>query len=153
MAKIIHINCPKCGGTLGMVGMERIVKCRYCNTWSVVDVWRVPKKAYYTVADCFRDPYPMMPFQFAPYKTGQTVRFPVYVTNDTLRQWKGCRLRVKMPGGKELEFEADLGPDMKPVKVGEFSWTAAAPGEYLIKLSLSGPGSAEVENVYELLVE
>jgi len=37
MAKIVHINCPKCGGTLGMAGAERVVKCRYCGTWSLVD--------------------------------------------------------------------------------------------------------------------
>ncbi len=38
MAKIRHVNCPKCGGTLGMSGMERVIKCRYCATWSLVDV-------------------------------------------------------------------------------------------------------------------
>jgi len=37
MAKILHINCPKCGGALGMVGRDRVVKCRYCGTWSMVD--------------------------------------------------------------------------------------------------------------------
>jgi len=37
MAKIKHINCPKCGGTLGLAGMDRVVKCRYCATWSLVE--------------------------------------------------------------------------------------------------------------------
>lgn len=37
MARIKHINCPTCGGTLGVGGMERLVKCRYCENWSLVD--------------------------------------------------------------------------------------------------------------------
>lgn len=37
MARIIHVNCPACGGTLGMHGMDRLVRCRYCRTWSLVE--------------------------------------------------------------------------------------------------------------------
>ncbi len=37
MAKIVHVNCPRCGGTLGMAGVDRVVKCRYCGSWSLVD--------------------------------------------------------------------------------------------------------------------
>jgi hypothetical protein len=37
MAKIRHISCPKCGGTLGAAAVERVVGCRYCGTRSLVD--------------------------------------------------------------------------------------------------------------------
>jgi hypothetical protein len=37
MAKIKHINCGKCGGTLGMAGVDRVIQCRYCGVWSLVD--------------------------------------------------------------------------------------------------------------------
>jgi len=37
LPKIVHINCPRCGGTLGMAGAERVVKCRYCGSWSLVE--------------------------------------------------------------------------------------------------------------------
>ena len=37
MSRILHLNCPQCGGTLGMEGMERVVCCRYCRTWSLVE--------------------------------------------------------------------------------------------------------------------
>ncbi|MFO8058631.1 MAG: hypothetical protein R6V10_15200 [bacterium] len=37
MARIKHVNCPTCGGTLGVGGMERLVKCRYCDNWSLVE--------------------------------------------------------------------------------------------------------------------
>ncbi len=37
MADIRHISCPKCGGTLGLSGMDRLVKCRYCGTTSLVE--------------------------------------------------------------------------------------------------------------------
>jgi len=36
MARIIHIACPQCAGTLSMTGADRVVKCRYCGTWSLV---------------------------------------------------------------------------------------------------------------------
>jgi hypothetical protein len=37
MARIRHINCPKCGGTLGASTMDRVVKCNYCGIWAMVD--------------------------------------------------------------------------------------------------------------------
>jgi hypothetical protein len=37
VAKIRHLNCPKCGGTLGASSVERVVECRYCRTRSLVD--------------------------------------------------------------------------------------------------------------------
>jgi len=46
MARILHINCPRCGGTLGMVGTERITKCRFCGTWSLVDAKDVVPEYY-----------------------------------------------------------------------------------------------------------
>ncbi|HUT54270.1 MAG TPA: hypothetical protein VM658_12855 [bacterium] len=36
MARIKHINCPKCGGTLGLSAVDRVVKCRYCGVLSLV---------------------------------------------------------------------------------------------------------------------
>lgn len=121
-------------------------------TWSVVDVWRVPKKAYYTIAGCFRDPYVMMPFKFAPYKKGETVTFVVYVANDTLKEYRGVVVKV-VSDQIDLEFSADLLPDMKPLEVGSFTWRAAGPGTDEIKLVLSGAGFPEVVNNYELMVK
>lgn len=122
-------------------------------TWSVVDVWREPKLGYFALRDCFRDPYVMMPFRFAPYRKGETVTFPVHVVNDTLKEWRGCRVRALLPDGSELEFGADLLPDMKPVVVGSFEWTFADKGEAVIELTLSGGGFEPVVNRYRLEVE
>jgi beta-mannosidase len=122
-------------------------------TWSVVDAWRRPKKSYYTVRDCFRDPCVMMPFRFAAYRRGETVSFPVYVTNDTLDDWKGCKVQVILPDGAGPSFSADLDPDMKAREVGSFSWTPGGPGVEEVKLVLTGPGFGEVINSYKLEVK
>jgi len=37
MPPIRHLNCPQCGGTLGAHGLERIVRCRYCQIWALVE--------------------------------------------------------------------------------------------------------------------
>ena len=38
MASIRHINCSKCGGTLGLLSADRMVKCKYCGTWSLIEL-------------------------------------------------------------------------------------------------------------------
>ena len=121
-------------------------------TWSVVDVWRVPKKAYYTIADCYRDPYVMTPFRFAEYRAGEAVDFPVWVVNDTLETWPGCKVKAILPDGTEQEWTVDLGPDMKPLQVGQVLWKVRKGMEKLI-LKLSGAGFEEVTNTYELLAK
>lgn len=37
MPALRHVNCPQCGGTLGASNVERTVRCRYCNTRSLVE--------------------------------------------------------------------------------------------------------------------
>ena len=46
MARVLHVNCAKCGGTLGLADIDRVVKCRYCSINSLVDFGEMTPEYY-----------------------------------------------------------------------------------------------------------
>jgi len=126
-------------------------------SWSVVDFWREPKKAFQTVADSFSPVWPMALFQFAPYKVGDKIELPLFVANDNPEFYSATLTAViTRPGVKSFEnsWRVKLEPDMKTIPVDKLSFAAKEPGDYELRLSLSGSAfPAPIRNVIVLKVE
>ncbi|OGP57603.1 MAG: hypothetical protein A2V67_09255 [Deltaproteobacteria bacterium RBG_13_61_14] len=125
-------------------------------TWSVVDYWRQPKKAYHALLECFRPIWAFATPRFSPYPAGRTARIPLFAANDTLEAIRQVSFRAELRRDHEtiaqLVTEVDLQPDMPSRRVGELTFTPSQPGTLSLEVSMSKPPRVEVKNLYEIRV-
>jgi len=120
-------------------------------TWSVVDWWREPKKAYYEIARSFSPIWVFTLFRFAEYQVGEEVEFPIYLVNDTLENYPKVKVFAKLPDGEIREFSSSLEPDMLAKKVASVKIKFEQPGVKQLILRLCY-GEREIQNSYQLEV-
>lgn len=112
-------------------------------TWSVVDYWREPKKAYFAIQESFQPVYAMARWRFDPYPAGRAIKLPIYVVNDLLQSFTG-NLEIEIRDEDEVLLAdsrfVQLGPDMAATRVSVVSFQPPGPGDYqlLLTLRLSG---------------
>lgn len=52
MGGLLHLDCPSCGGALSLAEGERVVACRYCRSWSLVEApGAIPRHVVQPAAD------------------------------------------------------------------------------------------------------
>jgi beta-mannosidase len=126
-------------------------------SWSVVDAWRQPKKAYAVIAESFSPVWPMVMFKFEPYKMGEKISLPILVANDTLESYSlKLAVKIEKQGKKTYEnsWTVKLEPDMQTKVIDSLTFKPSSPGAYSIRLTLSGEGMANpVENLTEIMVK
>ena len=120
-------------------------------TWSVVDWWREPKKAYYEIARSFSPIWVFTLFRFAEYQVGEEVEFPIYLVNDTLENYPKVKVFATLPDGEIKEFSSSLEPDMLAKKVASVKIRFEHPGVKQLILRLCY-GEREIQNSYQLEV-
>ena len=127
-------------------------------TWSFIDYYRVPKKAYFVVQKAFEKLYPFIEWTgkkfFLP---GEVFQTDVYVSNDYWEPINNVKISYDFitESGEQLEFgefRADLVED-SVLKIGSVSQLIPEnPGKYiLLNLKLGCTEKKyELENNYRI---
>jgi len=117
-------------------------------TWSVIDFWRIPKKAYYTLKESFSPVYIFMDWPKVKYRMGRRYMLNVYIVNDLHTEFRGIA-RLYIDDIEVWAKDVTISPDSLhrfrvPVVFRD-------RGERSVKLSLN-IGQREITNEYRVLV-
>lgn len=75
-------------------------------TWSVVDYWRAPKKAYYTLMSSYQPILVVISNIRETYQRGKAYRFDLVLINDFHESFENCRLEILI--GKNTAFRGNI---------------------------------------------
>ncbi len=144
-----------CGGVIHFLFND----CFPGITWSIVDYWREPKKAYYVVKNCFEPVYPfIMKWPNKNYTQGKRFKTELYVTNDLHQEFNDIKLTVDISpsSGKAIfqnEYNINIDKDSL-IKIGEINvlLPKGRSGRYKLNLKLHLPDKI-VYNEYEIIIK
>lgn len=88
--------------------------------WALVDYYRTPKLAYYELAEIANPLLVSLDYPLRRYLPGEEFTADVWVINDWLRDWPGCRVEVAL-GNMQETFKIDVKPDSAEI-VGRTTW-------------------------------
>lgn len=125
--------------------------------WSVIDYWRVPKRSYYALRDCFRPQYVFTLIEPRTFTIGEAIDLPIYAVNDAREPLVGAQLTISLYDPTDTELATvvrylDLPADSLATEVDRLRLTPIRAGEYTIVLRLIGAGP-EFTNRYRLTAE
>lgn len=123
-------------------------------SWSVLDYWRVPKASYHHLVRCYHPEYVFTLLDQDWYQPGETVRVPVYLTNDSGRSYPEVKVRVRVtgPAGEEAatgSFASKLPADARSFTPGELRFVPRTPGKHVVTMELEYEGQV-FANRYEV---
>ncbi len=124
--------------------------------WSIIDYWRVPKRSYYQMQKAFNPEYVFTVFDRDSYPVGGAVQLPIYVVNDSGREYHKVTVEVRvtdMYGGEILKSQlgASLEADCPAKEIWRLEVRPDRPGTYHVDLVLTCGGN-RLENSYPLVV-
>ncbi len=124
--------------------------------WSVIDYWRVPKRSYYALRDCFRPQYVFTLIEPRTFTIGEAIDLPIYAVNDAREPLAGAQLTIRLCDPTDSELATvirylDLPADSLATEIDRLRLTPIRAGDYTIELRLSGAGP-EFTNRYRLTV-
>ncbi|MCL4515797.1 MAG: glycoside hydrolase [Firmicutes bacterium] len=124
--------------------------------WSILDYWRVPKRSYYEMQKAFNPEYVFTVFARDNYPAGGAVSLPIYVVNDSGREYRRVTVEVRvtdMYGGEILksQLSASLEADCPAKEIWRLEVRPERPGTYRLHLTLTY-GDSRLENSYPLVV-
>lgn len=124
--------------------------------WSIIDYWRVPKRSYYHMQKAFNPEYIFTIFAKDRYPAGEAVQMPVYVVNDSDREYRRVSVEVRvtdMYGGEILKSQlgASLEPDCQAKEIWRLEVRPDRPGAYHLHLAMTY-GDSRLENSYPIVV-
>jgi beta-mannosidase len=126
-------------------------------TMAAIDFDRVPTKVFDTVRRSFAPVAASLEYDRDRWKTGETVRCGVWAINDSWDELRNLTVRwrvIDSVGTQQTagEWTVNMGPDSAQ-KLGDVSWTAAAPGAYQLHAEVrASDGRVVSENLFEFEV-
>ncbi|MFX1452421.1 MAG: glycoside hydrolase family 2 protein, partial [Promethearchaeota archaeon] len=144
-----------CGGVIHFLFND----CFPGITWSIVDYWREPKKAYHAVKNSFEPVYPfIMKWPNKHYSQGKRFKTDLYITNDLHQDFKNIKLTVNIsPTSGEPIFQKNYNIDIDKdslVKIGKMDiiLPKGRSGRYKLNLKLHLPDKV-VHNEYDIMIK
>ncbi len=124
--------------------------------WSVVDYWRVPKRSYYALRDCFRPQYVFTLIEPRTFAIGEAIELPIYAVNDGREPLAGAQVTILLRGPSDSELATvvrylDVPADSQAIEIDRLRLTPLHAGRYTIELRLIGAGEP-FTNRYHLTV-
>ena len=89
--------------------------------WALVDYYRVPKLAYHRLAEIANPLLVSLNYPLRRYAPGDALTADVWVINDWLREFPGCRVEVALQDVQQV-FEVNVKPDSAEL-IGRVTWT------------------------------
>jgi beta-mannosidase len=124
--------------------------------WSIIDYWRVPKRAYYAMRMAFSPQYAFSLVSSRSFRIAQPIDLPIYAVNDAQHPALDLQLAVYLrnPEGEELarvEHPLALDADCQAQEIDHLRLTPTMRGRYTLQIVLTG-GESEVDHVYPIEV-
>lgn len=138
-----------CGGILSFM----FVDYYSAITWSVLDGYRRPKKAYLRLKTAF---HPIGVIALIPHKktrVGEDILIPIYIVNDTQTAYYNAVLDIQwfsIEGilVKNDKYIVNMEADSLPEKIGELNIRLSDKGRYQLKLTIIYQNAHLIERKY-----
>ncbi|NVM55920.1 MAG: hypothetical protein HWN66_19625, partial [Candidatus Helarchaeota archaeon] len=127
-------------------------------TWSIIDYWRTPKKAYYTTKLSFEPVYVMADWPKKKYKPSKTYKTRIYVVNDLHKVFSDAKVKWEiLNNNKEVvtsgEFPITLQEDsIQTICEIRYNFPQDAQGTFELALSLEYE-DVTIKNSYVLKIK
>jgi beta-mannosidase len=125
-------------------------------SFSIVDYWRTPKRAYAAMREAFSPQYLFTLIDKDHYTLGTPIDLPIYVVNDAHHDLPAeLSARLTDPNGVELariERSLRLPADCMAIEIERLRLTPDHPGAYRLALSLRDAEQDLVEHEYAVIV-
>lgn len=125
--------------------------------WSVLDYWRVPKRAYYEMRDAFSPQYAFTLLDRKAYTLADSIDLPIYAVNDAQRAatvaLEAC---LRGPDQQELarvERTLELPADCLAFEVERLRLKPEQFGSYCLRVALRDGAGLDISYDYTVLVE
>ncbi|NVM02597.1 MAG: beta galactosidase jelly roll domain-containing protein [Candidatus Helarchaeota archaeon] len=144
-----------CGGVIHFLFND----CFPGITWSIVDYWRKPKKAFFVIKNCFEPVYPFV-FKYPKknYSQGKRFKTDLYVVNDLHKEFGGIKLTVDIsPSSGEPIFQKEYTVNLEKdslIKIDNIDTILpkGRSGRYKLNLKLHLL-SKVIHNQYEIRIK
>jgi len=83
------------------------IDCWPSITWSVVDYFGSPKKAYYTLQKAFQPVYVSVKVRQKKYLPGSKLNLDLWIINDLHKEFKNCTINFSLKGKELNEIKID----------------------------------------------
>ncbi|MCX7839963.1 MAG: hypothetical protein N2559_10995, partial [Anaerolineae bacterium] len=122
--------------------------CWGAISWSVVDYYGVPKRAYWTMQRSYAPVLASFEYALQPHRAGDTVRGTLWLINDLRIAYHDAELRAELNGTEIFARTFDIEPD-SATRVDTLAVTLGA-GENILRLRVLWRGQTLSENEYDL---
>lgn len=117
-------------------------------SWSVVDYYGTPKRAYAALQKVYSPVLASFEYALIPRRAGDVVRGAVWVINDLGEAFDAADLRADLNGEEIYARRFDIAPDAV-ARVDALAVTLGA-GENILRLRVTWRGQTLTENEYDL---
>ena len=133
------------------------IDCWPSITWSVIDYFGSPKKAYYTLQKAFQPVYVSVKVRQKKYLPGSKLNLDLWIINDLHKEFKNCTLKFLVKGKEINRIKIDK---IKKDSVRYISWenleiylpVNLIPAKYELNIKLNSLNLLSVNN-YEIEIE
>lgn len=122
--------------------------CWGAISWSVVDYYGVPKRAYETMQRSYAPVLASFEYAVQPRRAGESVRGALWIINDLRVAYRDAELRAELNGIQIFARTLDIEPD-SATRVDTLAVTLGA-GENMLRLRVLWRGQTLSENAYDL---
>jgi beta-mannosidase len=133
------------------------IDCWPSITWSVIDYYGSPKKAYYTLQKAFQPVYVSVKVRQKKYLPGSKLNLDIWIINDLHKEFKNCTIKFSLKG-KELnrikidKIEKDSVRYISWEKLQIYLPVNFKPAKYELNIILNSVNLLSVNN-YEIEIE
>jgi beta-mannosidase len=133
------------------------IDCWPSITWSVIDYYGSPKKAYYTLQKAFQPVYVSVKVRQKKYLPGSKLNLDIWIINDLHKEFKNCTIKFSLKGNELNRIKIDK---IEKDSVRYISWEKLQiylpvnfkPAKYELNIILNSINLLSVNN-YEIEIE
>lgn len=130
------------------VAVWQFSDCWGAISWSVVDYYGVPKRAYWTMQKSYAPVLASFEYDLQPRRAGEVVRGALWLINDLRATYREAEVRAELNGAQIFSRKLDIEPD-SATRVDTLA-VALGAGENILRLRVLWHGQTLSENEYDL---
>lgn len=117
-------------------------------SWSVVDYYGTPKRAYAEMKRLYAPVFASFDYPLVPLRAGDTVRGDVWLINDLNNEFQNVELRAELNGKEIYARRFDIAPDSS-ARVDALAMTLGE-GENILRLMVRDGEQVLSDHIYDL---
>ncbi len=117
-------------------------------SWSVIDYYGMPKRAYYELAKLYSPVLASFDYALMPRRAGDVVRGDLWLINDLRKAFENVELRAELNGKEIYSHRVNLAPDSSE-KIDALAVTLSE-GENILRLVARDGNHILADHDYDL---